>query len=157
MSVQYFLDTASIKDIRKWYDLGLVNGVTTNPVLLTQNSISDVSDFIYTLNKIDVFPVSIPLLQSLPEKMIEEGMRLSSIAENVVIKIPATEYGYCVARELIKEKIKCNITFVFDPATAIPFLNIEPEYLSVIIDRNEDFGAAPLDDKESPLTIVDLP
>ncbi len=137
--MEFFLDTASIKDIEHYMQLGLVDGVTTNPALLAKEG-RDPLKQVKEITSIVSGPVSVEVTYTEPEKMIKHAGKLSSIAENVVIKVPGSMAGLAVARQLKKDGIKTNITLIFHATQALPFIGLGADYVSVFIGRVEDFG-----------------
>jgi transaldolase len=135
----FFLDTASIDEIKKWSEFGLVQGVTTNPTLLSKEN----SEPLEQLKKIAMIvkgPISAQVTYQNHEKMIIQGRGLSKIAGNIVVKFPCTIEGFKAAKIASKEGISTNITLTFDPSQAIPFALLPVTYVSLIIGREEDFG-----------------
>lgn len=142
--MKFFLDTASIDDIKRWTEVGVVQGVTTNPALLSKEG-SDPLAQLKTIAGIVDGPVSAQVTFDAAGNMVTQGRALARIAENIIIKLPANLEGYRAAKQLVSEAIKCNITLVFDPAQAIPFCILPVTYVSLIIGRVEDFGLRSLD------------
>lgn len=137
--IKFFLDTASINQIIFWKKFGLVDGVTTNPALLSKEG-SDSIKTITEICKIVNGDVSAQVTENDPKDMIEQAKYLKSIHKNIVIKLPCTLKGIEAARILATKKFKLNITLGFDPAQLSVFHNIDIKYFSFIIGRVEDFG-----------------
>ncbi len=137
--MEFFLDTASIEEIKHYKKLGLVDGVTTNPQLLSKEG-TDCLEQIKKIVSIVSGPVSVEVTCTEPHRMVEQAMGLASIAENIVIKVPASTEGIVVAERLKREGIKTNITLVFHPSQAVPFIKMGVEYISLFVGRVEDFG-----------------
>ena len=137
--MEFFLDTASISEIIKWEQFGVVNGVTTNPTLLSKEG-KEPFEQIKQITSIVKGPVSAEVTSTKFESMISQGKQLSKINNNIVVKVPATEDGFLAAKEFVSNSIKCNITLTFDPAQAIPFCLLPVNYISLIVGRTEDFG-----------------
>jgi len=140
--MRYFLDTASLVEVKRWLHSGLVSGVTTNATLLADSG-KDILTAVSELSAAIPGPLSVPAIGNNSETMVRHARIISSLAENIVIKIPATQEGLSAARSLSSSDICLNITFVFEPASAIPFLSLEPSYVSLILDRSTDFGEPP--------------
>jgi transaldolase len=143
--MQFFLDTASLDDIRRWQTLGLVEGVTTNPALLAREG-GDPLEQLRSVAELVRGPVSAQVTETEPQAMIRQGRALSELAPNIVVKVPATESGYGAAAELARVGVSCNITLTFQPAQAIPFARIPVAYVSLIIGRKDDFGLDSLEE-----------
>jgi len=137
--MRFFLDTASIDDIKFWQPYGVVNGVTTNPKLLSNED----EDPLIRLKKITSIvngPVSAEVTYNTHNEMISQGKGFSKISDNIVVKVPATTEGILAAKELVENEIACNVTLTFDPSQAIPFCTLPVNYVSLILGRIEDFG-----------------
>jgi transaldolase len=137
--MRFFLDTANLFEIKRWERFGVVDGVTTNPALLAREG----GDPLVELTKIAAAvdgPVSAQVTQVEAAAMVRQGRTLAAIADNVVVKVPATMEGYRAASELAAHGIACNVTLTFQPPQAIPFARIPVAYVSLIVGRVEDFG-----------------
>ncbi len=137
--MKFFLDTASISQISFWKKYGLVNGVTTNPTLLSKEG-NDAIKVIKEICKIVQGDVSAQVTEKDSKNMIEQAKFLKSIHKNIVIKLPCTLSGIEAAQILGKKNYKINITLGFDPSQLSVFKNINITYFSFIIGRVEDFG-----------------
>jgi len=150
--MRLFLDTASVNMIERWAPLGLVAGVTTNAMLLSDAGENAV-DVIRRIVALVKGPVSVPILSNNPATIAEQARAVSKLGDNIVIKIPATRAGLRAAHLLRDSGIKVNVTFVFEPSSAIPFLPLSPEYVSLILDRTEDMTDSP-DGAESRIGLL---
>jgi len=137
--MEFFLDTASIADIKHYQELGLVDGVTTNPALLSKEG-GDSIEQIKRIISIVSGPVSTEVTYIEPEKMIEHARKLAGLAENIVIKVPASVAGLTAANQLKKDGIKMNVTLIFHASQAVPFIQLGVDYVSSFVGRVEDFG-----------------
>jgi len=136
---EFFLDTASEKEIKKWNSLNLVNGITTNPILLA-NEKQDPIKILKNISKIVKGPISAQVTEKDNEKMINQGLYLSKIHKNIIVKIPCNFEGLKAAKVLKKKKIKINITLGFNPAQIVAFANLNIDFFSLIIGKTEDWG-----------------
>lgn len=136
---EFFLDTASEKEIKKWNSLNLVNGVTTNPILLA-NEKQDPIKILKNISKIVKGPISAQVTEKDNEKMINQGLYLSKIHKNIIVKIPCNFEGLKAAKVLKKKKVKVNITLGFNPAQIVAFANLNIDFFSLIIGKTEDWG-----------------
>lgn len=134
-----FLDTASIEEIIYWNNFGLVDGVTTNPILLSKES-GNAYNHLKKICSIVKGPVSAQVTEKNSLKMIKQAKILKSIGKNVVIKLPCTLEGAKAAKIISKQGYKINITLSFEPSQYLIFRNINITYFSFIIGRVEDFG-----------------
>jgi transaldolase len=137
--MKFFLDTASIDKINYWKKFDLVQGVTTNPTLLSKEG-SDSVKVIKEICKIVNGDISAQVTEKEPSNMIEQAKFLKSIDKKIVIKLPCTLNGVTAAKVLANKKYKINITLGFDPAQFAVFRDINITYFSFIIGRVEDFG-----------------
>jgi len=143
--MQFFIDTASLDEIKYYKSLGLADGVTTNPALLSKEG-KDPLEQIKSIAAIIPGPISAEVTYTDPDKMVEHAKKLSKIANNIIIKIPASIPGLIAAVQLKKLGIKMNATLIFHPSQAIPFIKLGVDYVSLFVGRTEDFG---IDNKES--------
>ena len=137
--MEFFLDTASVPEIEFYQSLGLVDGVTTNPSLLSKEGGDPISQ-IKKIAHIVKGPLSVEVTYTQPREMVKHALKLSKLAENVVVKVPASVSGLVAARELKKENVKMNITLVFHPSQAVPFVQLAVDYVSLFVGRVEEFG-----------------
>jgi transaldolase len=137
--MQFFLDTASIEQIKIWKEKGLVDGVTTNPTLLSKEGLEPV-DQLKAICKIIKGPVSAQVTETKAKKMIQQASQLKKISKNIIIKLPSTIEGLLAAKVLTKKKIKTNITLGFDPSQIIAFARLNVTYFSLILGKTEDWG-----------------
>ena len=121
--MDFFLDSAEPKEISKFYSLGVINGVTTNPSLIYQSK-KPFQEIISQICEITKGPVSVEAISNSYEEMVEEGLQLAKMASNVVVKLPITWDGVRACKKLSENKIPVNITLCFSflrsLATAIP-------------------------------------
>jgi len=139
MKTIFFLDTASINDILFWKNYGLVDGITTNPKLLSLEK----NKALIQLKKICEIvdgPVSAEVTEKKAEHMINQAKVLKKINKKIVIKLPCTLEGATAAKTVIKMGCKTNITLSFDPNQYLLFKDLNITYFSFIVGRVEDFG-----------------
>ncbi len=137
--MKFFLDTANLEQIRERAQLGVVDGVTTNPSLLARET----GDWRATLEKICQAvpgPISAEVVAEDFEGMIREGRELSRIAPNIVVKIPMCREGVRAIHALSKEKIRTNATLIFSPAQALLVAKAGATYVSPFIGRIDDIA-----------------
>ena len=116
--MKIFIDSADINEIKSLNDTGLIDGVTTNPSLITKSGLNFI-DAIEQICKIVDGPVSAEVTATDADTMILEGKKLSKIASNVVIKVPLTMDGLKACKNFSNENIKVNVTLCFSAAQAI--------------------------------------
>lgn len=139
--MKIFIDTANIDEIRKAAELGVIDGVTTNPSLIAKEgrSIKEVIEEICTI--VDG-PISAEVINMIASKMVEEGRELSKLNKNVVVKIPMCEEGLKAVNILSKENIKTNVTLIFSPQQALLASKAGANYVSPFMGRLDDIGTS---------------
>jgi transaldolase len=138
--MKIFLDTANVESIEKYNEMGVVDGITTNPTLLSKEK----GNPIKTMKKIvEVMkgPVSLEVVAITFDKMMEESLKLAKYGENVVVKIPMTMDGLKVVHALTKMGIKTNVTLIFSANQALLAAKAGATYVSPFIGRLDDIGA----------------
>ncbi|NPA62216.1 MAG: fructose-6-phosphate aldolase [Methanococci archaeon] len=137
--MKFFLDTANVEDIKKYAELGLVDGVTTNPTLVAKEG-RDFYEVVKEICQIVEGPVSAEVISTDAEGMVKEARDLSKIADNIVIKIPMTKDGMKAVKILSSEGIKTNVTLVFSPLQALLAAKAGATYVSPFVGRLDDIG-----------------
>jgi transaldolase len=150
--MKFFIDTANVEEIKKGLEMGLVDGVTTNPSLLAKEK-KNPDDTIREIVSLVPGPVSLEVLSTESKGMIEEGRRLASIGENVVVKIPMTEEGMKAVKILSGERIKTNVTLIFQPLQALIAAKAGADYVSPFVGRLDDISAPGMEIVENIVTI----
>src|SRR5687768_2443238 len=113
--MEFFLDTADIKEIETGLEWGMVDGITTNPSLIAKMGLPYLKT-VQEIARLVPGPVSGEVLATDFDGMMEQGRRLSGLAENVVVKVPLTPAGLQAVRALGKEGIRTNVTLCFSAA-----------------------------------------
>ncbi|MGA2875965.1 MAG: fructose-6-phosphate aldolase [Nitrososphaerales archaeon] len=142
--MKIFLDTANLEQIRKYNDLGLVDGVTTNPTLLSKEN-SDPQEIMAEIVRTVKGPISLEVISTNYDGMMEEGRNLSKYGANVVVKIPMTPDGLKAVKQLKSEGIKTNVTLIFSPNQALLAAKAGASYVSPFIGRLDDIGEVGMD------------
>jgi len=137
--MKIFLDTANLQSIRKYNDMGLLDGITTNPSLLSKEGGDPVKTMKEICNIIKG-DVSLEVVSTEYSEMIEEGHRLREYGENVVVKCPMIPDGLRACKSLSAEGIPVNITLVFSANQAILAAKAGAKYVSPFIGRLDDIG-----------------
>jgi transaldolase len=135
----FFVDSANIKEIKELNLIGIVDGVTTNPTLIYKSG-GNYKAVLKEICEIVDGPISAEVIATEVNKMIEEGLKLSEIAENIIIKVPCTKNGLQAAYELKKLGKKINVTLCFSSAQALLAAKVGADYISPFIGRLEDIG-----------------
>jgi len=137
--MKLFIDTGNIKDIEKLCDLGIIDGVTTNPSLVAKTG----RDFEVVLREVCAIvdgPVSAEVVSTDAPGMVEEGERLARIHKNIVVKCPMIPEGLKATRILTDRGIRVNMTLVFSTAQAMLAAKAGASFLSPFVGRLDDIG-----------------
>jgi transaldolase len=138
--MKFFLDSANLGEIREAAELGLIDGVTTNPSLISQEGGVDFKEHIAAVCEIVAGDVSAEVTSLDAEGMLREGREFARIAPNVVIKCPLTRDGLKATRQLTSEGVRVNVTLCFSAAQAILAAKAGAAYVSPFVGRLDDVG-----------------
>ncbi len=142
--MKFFLDTANLDDIQNATEMGLIDGVTTNPTLVAREG----KEFLPLVTRICETvdgPVSLETVSTDAEGMMKEARDLSAIGGNVVVKIPMTPEGLKAVRLCTSEGIRTNVTLVFSPVQALLACKAGADYISPFVGRVDDMGRSGMD------------
>lgn len=142
--MKFFLDTANVDKIKEFNDLGMVDGVTTNPTLIAKEG-KDFHEVIKEICSIVDGPVSAEVIALDAEGMVEEARELVKLANNVVVKIPMTKEGLKAVNVLSKEGIQTNVTLIFSANQALMAAKAGATYVSPFVGRLDDNGQNGMD------------
>jgi transaldolase len=137
--MKIFLDTANLEVIKKYNDMGLLDGITTNPSLLSKEG-GDPQKTMEEITRIIKGDVSLEVVAVNYEGMMEQGRRLRKYGDNVVVKVPMTAEGLKACKALTAEGIPVNVTLIFSPNQAILAAKAGAKYASPFIGRLDDVG-----------------
>lgn len=137
--MKIFLDTANIESIKKYNDMGIVDGITTNPTLLSKEK-GNPAEIMRQIVKIVKGPVSLEVVATTSGEMVEEAHRLKKYGQNVVVKIPMIPEGLKAVKTLKSEGVDTNVTLVFSANQAILAAKAGAAYVSPFIGRLDDAG-----------------
>ena len=137
--MKIFLDTANLESIRKFNDMGLLDGITTNPSLMSKEG-GNPKDVMEEITKIIKGDVSLEVISTEYSGMIEEGKCLRQYGKNVVVKVPMTPDGLKACKHLTSEGIPVNVTLIFSPNQALLAAKSGAKYVSPFIGRLDDIG-----------------
>jgi len=135
--MKIFVDTANIAEIREAQEMGVLDGVTTNPSLLAKEG-RDPREAIREICSIVDGPVNAEVISTDAEGMIEEAHELAAIDEKVVVKIPMLPEGLKAVRRLSGEGIDINVTLIFSPSQALLAAKAGAKYVSPFVGRLDD-------------------
>ena len=152
--MKFFIDTANLEEIKKAVDMGMVDGVTTNPSLIARENKPFV-EIIKDICKIVDGPISAEVIALDAEGMVREGRELAAIHANIVIKIPMTTEGLKAVKQLADEKIKTNVTLVFSASQALMAAKAGASYASPFVGRLDDISQNGMDLVSDIMNIYD--
>ncbi len=137
--MKFFIDTADINEIKSAMEMGLIDGVTTNPTLVSKTGrpfLEVAKEIVETVPG----PVSLEVVSLDTQGMVDEAKQLAKFGDNVVIKIPMTTEGLKAVKILSAEGIKTNVTLVFSPLQALLAAKAGATYVSPFVGRLDDIG-----------------
>jgi len=137
--MKFFIDTANIDEIKKANELGMVDGVTTNPSLVAKEG-REFKGLIKEICDIVDGPVSAEVVSMEAQGMVRESKELAELADNIVVKIPLIEEGLKATKILALEGIKINVTLCFSPLQALMAAKAGAAYISPFVGRLDDIG-----------------
>ena len=138
--MKFFVDTADVSQIRRAKEMGLADGVTTNPSLVSKTgrgfreTLAEICDIVHP------GPVSAEVISLEADKMVDEARRLATIADNIIIKVPMTKEGMKAVRILQGEGIRTNVTLVFSANQGLLACKAGASFISPFIGRLDDIG-----------------
>ena len=146
--MKFFIDTANLNEIKEANDLGILDGVTTNPSLMAKEGITGKQNI--TQHYIDICnivdgPVSAEVISTEFEGMITEGEALAQLHKNIVVKIPMTGEGIKAIKYLTSKGIKTNCTLIFSAGQALLAAKAGASYISPFLGRLDDISSNGLD------------
>lgn len=152
--MKFFIDTANIEEIKKANELGLLDGVTTNPSLVAKEG-REFKELIKEICNIVDGPVSAEVLSLETEGMVSEARELAKIANNIVVKIPLVKEGLKAVKILSGEGIKTNVTLCFSAVQALMAAKAGADYISPFVGRLDDIGQIGMELVEQITTIYE--
>ena len=152
--MKFFIDTANIEEIKKANALGLLDGVTTNPTLVSKED-RDFRELITEICRIVDGPVSAEVVSTDTEGMVNEARDLAKIADNIEVKIPLIKEGLKAVKVLTGENIKTNVTLCFNSVQALMAAKAGASYISPFIGRLDDISQRGIDLVEQIMVIYE--
>jgi transaldolase len=141
--MKFFIDTANLEEIREAKELGMIDGVTTNPTLVAREGCRNREDFkklVYQICEVVQGPVSAEVVSTDVNGMVKEARELAEIHQHVVVKIPMITDGLKATRQLAEAGIKINVTLVFSPLQALLAAKAGATYVSPFVGRLDDIS-----------------
>jgi transaldolase len=135
--MKFFIDTADVKEIREAAEMGVLDGVTTNPSLISKVD-GKFEDILKQICELVDGPISAEVVATDTEGMISEGKKLAKIHKNIVVKIPCILPGLKATKALTSDGIGVNVTLVFSPSQAILAAKAGARFVSPFVGRLDD-------------------
>jgi transaldolase len=152
--MKFFIDTANVKEIREAASLGVVDGVTTNPSLVSKEG-RDFKQVITEICSIVDGPISAEAVSLEADEMVAEGTELARMHKNIVVKLPMTREGLKATKILAEKGVRVNMTLVFSPAQALLAAKVGAAYVSPFVGRLDDISHYGMDLVRQVVTIFD--
>ncbi len=152
--MKIFIDTADVNEIRQASEMGLVDGVTTNPSLVAKTGRS-FRDVLREILEVVDGPVSAEVVSTDKEGMLREGRDLAALHENIVVKVPLIAEGLKAVRVLAEEGIRTNVTLCFSAPQALLAAKAGASYISPFVGRLDDISCEGMNLIEDIRTIYD--
>ena len=150
--MKFFIDTANLEQIKSAAEMGVLDGVTTNPSLAAKET-TPYRELLAEICKVVPGPVSAEVLATEYDGMMKEGKELAKIADNIVVKIPTILEGLRAIKSLKEEGIQTNATLVFSPSQALLVAKAGATFVSPFIGRLDDVSTHGMDLIEQIVTI----
>ena len=152
--MKFFIDTANIDEIKKGLEIGMVDGVTTNPSLIAKEQ-RPFQDILQDICAIVDGPISAEVVSLDADGMVKEGRELAKLSDNIVIKVPMIEEGLKAVKRFSDENIKTNVTLVFSATQALLAAKAGATYVSPFIGRLDDISQTGMELISDIMTIND--
>lgn len=153
--MKFFIDTADLDEIKEAHDLGVLDGVTTNPSLCAKIGVKDFEGHIAKICDIVEGDVSAEVVSTEYAAIVEEGRKIAAIAENVVVKVPLIKDGIKAIKTFSEEGIKTNCTLCFSPTQALIAAKAGATYISPFLGRLDDISTEGMQLIRDIITIYD--
>lgn len=137
--MKFFIDTANIDEIKKAWEVGVIDGVTTNPSLISKENRNPL-ELLKDICSVVDGPVSAEAVSMKAEDMVKEAESLARIHKNIVVKIPMTEDGLKAVKRLSGMGINTNVTLIFSPSQALLAAKAGATYVSPFVGRLDDIS-----------------
>lgn len=150
--MKIFLDTANREHIKQWVECGIVDGITTNPTLLSKEG-GNIGTVLKDICAMVDGPVSIEVVEKKPEAMLAQAIEISQFAENVVVKIPFAQEYLSVIKAAVEREIAINVTLVFTPMQALIAAKLGVMFISPFVGRWDEIGIDGIDITEEVVAL----
>jgi transaldolase len=143
-TLEIYIDTADVAQIKKYWDMGIIDGVTTNPSLIAKSG-RNFWEVVDEITNIVKGPISVEALSSSAKDLVEEAKQIVEHGDQIVVKIPMTAEGLKATKQLTELGIKTNVTLVFSAAQGLLAAKAGATYVSIFLGRLDDRGHEGLD------------
>jgi len=150
--MKFFIDSANIQEIREGINLGMVDGVTTNPSLIAKEK-RGFAEVVKEILEVVDGPVSLEVVSTEAGAMVREGKKLAKMGDNAVIKVPMTTEGLKATKIFAGEGIRVNQTLIFSPIQALMAAKAGAAYVSPFVGRLDDVAHDGMEIVEQIITI----
>lgn len=138
--MKIFIDTANLEEIREAASFGVLDGVTTNPSLISKEGYKDLPKYYKEVCSIVSGPVSAEVISKDYEGILKEGRELSKLAPNIYVKVPLIREGLKAVKTFAAEGVKTNVTLCFSPSQAVLAAKAGADIVSPFIGRLDDIS-----------------
>jgi transaldolase len=152
--MKFFIDTANVDEIKKAAELGVLDGVTTNPSLLSKEE-GNFRDILKRICEIVDGPISAEVTALDTAGMVKEALELSKIHKNIAVKVPCIREGFIATKQLSEKGIMVNMTLCFSPLQALLAAKAGATFISPFVGRLDDVSHVGMDLIEQILQIYD--
>lgn len=152
--MKFFIDTANLKEIEEAASMGVLDGVTTNPSLVSKEG-RPFKELIVEICKIVDGPVNAEVTATEHKEMVREGRELAKLHKNIYVKVPMTVDGLKATKALTAEGIRINVTLIFSPTQALLAAKAGAKFASPFIGRLDDVSTVGMDLIEQIVTIYE--
>jgi transaldolase len=152
--MKFFIDTANIFEIKQAVEMGMVDGVTTNPSLIAKEG-RKFEDILKDICKMVDGPVSAEVISLDVKGMVAEGKKLAKLSDNIVIKVPMTIDGLKAVKQFAAVGIRTNVTLVFSASQALLAAKAGAAFISPFVGRLDDVSENGMDLISNIMTILD--
>jgi transaldolase len=139
--MRIFLDTADVKAVEKFYQLGILDGVTTNPTHLAKAGGNPVSLIKHLSTIMPDGLISVEVTERDEKKVYAQALKISELGENILVKIPAHEKYYSIINQLVIKEVPLNITLIFTAIQALIMAKMGVDFVSPFVGRLDDISA----------------
>ncbi|MDZ4815646.1 MAG: fructose-6-phosphate aldolase [Verrucomicrobiota bacterium] len=139
--MEIFIDSADVNEIQELHEMGIVDGVTTNPSLVAKSGGGSFTDLLLQICAIVNGPISAEVISTTASEIIIEGAKLAALHKNIVVKVPLLPEGLKAVRHFTSKGIRTNVTLCFSPTQALLAAKAGATYISPFVGRLDDISS----------------